>query len=208
MQESSDALEDLGDTLLGLDPPDQCLCTNVDHEEGKPDQVEPWGSLRMHAQLLLQWILYIAEVPFSLLRVITIPTVDQGWGFKRRIATAVSWPLGVAITVIGFVDYDQVSGTAWGIIVGVSLAIGILFYFTTEDGKNSVVDDGQESFRMSLLDDFKAETSGTAVAANPASPMLLNADRKGCVLLVSSCIDFCILLLYSVDEYHSRRIGR
>lgn len=184
MQESGDALEDLGDTLPGLEPPEDCCCTTLDFDserigvngEGEIEgEVGPVGRLAAHAKLVIEWICYLTELPLSLLRVVSIPCVDQGWGYKRRVANAVSWPLGLIVTVLGFVDYDDVSSLAWGLVAGIGIALGLLYLYTTSNGEIVNVSTMRESL---LSGGGSGDGYASTTPVNTASPMLLNEERK------------------------------
>ena len=182
MQESGDALEDLGDKLAGLEAPEHCCCTDLDHalvltgeeDEGGGDRVGTLGFLGTQVKIVLEWSLYVTEVPFSLGRIVSIPSVDQGWGYKRRIANTVSWPLGLVVTVFGFID--EVDTATWVVALVLGAFIGTLFYFTTEDGEDE--QGTRESIRESLIADQPKSGAEAPSSVNAASPMLLDEDRR------------------------------
>lgn len=106
------------------------------------------------------WIQYCLEFPFSIMRVLTIPSADMGWGPRRRIATSICFAGCIMITLVDFWGFD-VGYLPYVIGLSIGSSIGLTFYFTTadfgiEDNKNlqSIADDIAAKF-------LNAEESGT-----------------------------------------------
>lgn len=193
MQQSGDATEDLGDSLPGVDfPEDPCPCCcsvgaapvddiedNAGDDGSTNSTAGPFTWYKVQADLTFVWICYVVELPFSIARTLSMPCVDQGWGWRRRICDTLCWPGGFFAIVVGFVDWDDVSFEAWIVIMSFGFAIGFLFYLSTEDGPKepySLLNDhgGMDDDLIEKGGPAKSEDAGAA-GPNKASPMLVGS---------------------------------
>jgi Ca2+/Na+ antiporter len=113
--------------------------------------IEVFWLLSNQLNLVTVWIQYCFEFPFSIMRVLTIPSADMGWGPRRRIATSVCFAGCIMITLVDFLGLD-IGYLTYVIGLSIGASIGLTFYVTTTDFGS-----GDNKSLQSIADDIAAK---------------------------------------------------